>query len=235
VQSNYVFVLSNYSTVHLQNSFLIIFYIRVMNNLVDLSTISDDEEPSESVKPLVKPRQCTTFRFIAKGNPTPKPSPLVKTILITPKKGKPFKKTWTRNPAEKKMLALRDLARQQAESQNCGAPVFPSGPVGLKVWFCRRPNNTHFINGNRARPRKEWWNVPNHGKLDVEVVKKPDTDNCLKFLLDSFSGVVWQDDQQVVQIEAYKCLDCIEPFEGRTVVEVNTSLKLEGVPDWVFE
>ena len=112
------------------------------DNTIDLSHLSDEVVP-------------TKFNFLNIGNPTPKPSPQVQSILITPKKGgKPFKKTWTRNPAQKDMLALREEARRQAWRQELPTPVFPEGAVVVKAWFCRRPNNTHFINGDRAGPTK---------------------------------------------------------------------------------
>ena len=190
------------------------------NQIVDLSQLTDDEEENEL--PLI-------FHFLNIGNPVPKPSPKVQAVWITPKKGgKMFRKTWTRNPAQKEMVAFSDAVKEQAGRQGLITfPVFPEGTLAVKVWFCRRPNNTYFINGDRQRPKSQL--------IEKDIVMKPDTDNLLKFLLDSFSKVIWKDDNQVVKIIAYKCLDNVAPYEGRTIVEVTSKFEKEGFPGWAAD
>ena len=61
---------------------------------------------------------------------------------------------------------------------------------------------------------------------------KPDLDNCVKFLLDTLSQVAWKDDQQVVHLVAYKCIDTVAPCEGRTIAEVTAAVLVEGFPQW---
>lgn len=54
---------------------------------------------------------------------------------------------------------------------------------------------------------------------DGEVIfhaKKPDLDNCVKFIKDIFTGFVWWDDGQVVRISALKYYG-LEPRTGITV------------------
>ena len=47
--------------------------------------------------------------------------------------------------------------------------------------------------------------------------KKPDIDNCLKLVMDALNGVVWQDDKQVVSVQA------IKKYESRNRVSVTVS------------
>ena len=55
--------------------------------------------------------------------------------------------------------------------------------------------------------------------IQYSVRMKPDTDNCIKFVLDALNGVAWHDDYQVVQINATKCYDSLPPYGGRTYIE----------------
>ena len=66
----------------------------------------------------------------------------------------------------------------------------------------------------------------------MEPVMTPDLDNCVKFLLDTLSQVAWKDDQQVVHLVAYKCIDTVAPYEGRTIAEVTDAVLVEGFPQW---
>ena len=39
---------------------------------------------------------------------------------------------------------------------------------------------------------------------EIRHTKKPDLDNCIKFVKDCLNGIAWKDDSQVVRIVAYK-------------------------------
>ena len=99
-----------------------------------------------------------------------------------------------------------------------GYPLIPSGAVHVWVTFFKKPPQTCFTNGDRNRPKGHLLKASQSQK-EYTTAMKPDTDNCLKFVLDALKGVGWQDDYQVCKIEATKCFDSLPPFEGRTLVQ----------------
>lgn len=198
-----------------------------MNEVVDMTNIdsSSDEEDDDE--------EHSTFKLLVMGEPTPKPSVRFSyKYLGMHKGGTPKIKQWAYNPAKKEMLALRKKAEEQFKKQitNGGKPpLFPTGGVTLKVWFCQRPCIEHFIDGDRSKPDLHLTECFNGGFSDVLM---PDTDNCLKFLLDALSSVAWRDDCQVVHITAWKCIDTIAPYLGRTIVEITDKVDISLFPTW---
>ena len=168
------------------------------------------------------------------GDPTPKPSPRCEARLIWPTSGykqkKPYIQRWTRNPAQQPMLAFRDYSKEQLLRQ-CGTlPVFQQECVWIKVWFCKKPPDKMFINKDRNRPKGDLQHAS--GKNPITTAMKPDTDNCLKFILDALSTVAWKDDLQVTKISAVKCYDYEPPYQGRTIVEFGPVLEVDSIPQW---
>ena len=194
------------------------------SNTVDLTTIDSDDDIVNVTNSVSK------YHVIIIGDPTPKPSPRIHAVISDKTKNKPpFLKRWMYNPASNKMKAFRLGAKQQLLSQSPSAPVMATEKVGIKMWFCKRAPPMLFINRDRNRPREELTSN------SLSAVMKPDTDNCVKFVLDSLKGVAWKDDNQVCKITAYKCYDGCYPYEGRTVVEfqeLNGSSWMEPIPLW---
>lgn len=184
--------------------------------VVDLTGIPDDDT-------------FPTFRVCIIGDPIPKPSSRHQ-VKVQPFRSheKPKIKRWTRNPAEREMLNFRELSRQQLKTQSTVFPVVnAASKVFVNAWFCKRPPNTYFISDDRTRPKG--------ALLDPHPftpIMKPDTDNCVKFILDSLSKVAWMDDNQVAMITACKCLDYNPPFEGRTIIEFGVLDHVLDVPEW---
>ena len=89
-------------------------------------------------------------------------------------------------------------------------------PVVLKAWcFLKRPNED-FIGRRRAagnlRP----------GALQTPTVAiKPDNDNLAKFIMDSMTGILYEDDAQAVDIRFLKLRDSQGTCEGRVAIEVS--------------
>jgi crossover junction endodeoxyribonuclease RusA len=77
---------------------------------------------------------------------------------------------------------VKDAARQAIEQNHIS---FPSGPVSLRVRFYM------------PRPKS----LP---KRVTEHTKKPDLDKLVRAVKDSLTGVIWNDDAQVVGLAAYK-------------------------------
>ena len=208
-----------------------------MADTVDLSFESDTEEEGEPI----------SLKLVAFGDPVPKPAPRVKSQVIgrgwNPKNrtGNSIVRSWAYNPACAEMNQFKATAKEQFLSQVPATvaglsafPVIKEGPVSIKIWVCKRPNQSYFINKDRARPRNELIVGFYGGPYAIKKVCYPDTDNCVKFILDALKGVAWTDDNQVCQIVAYKCIDSIKPYGGRTIVEVTDAVEIGMFPQWSF-
>ena len=188
------------------------------DNFVDLSFEESDEEETAAFGGGGR-HQLVMF-----GQPKPKPSPrfCAKFAGLNQLTGKAKIQRWTVNPATDSMKEFKQSAKDQLTMQSTQVVHFPvfhqEEPVGVKVWFCRRPPNTCFEGGNRSRPGAKLQESFRTG-VPYCLSICPDTDNCLKFVLDTLKGVAWKDDNQVGRVIAYKCHDIIPPYEGRTVIE----------------
>ncbi|CAB9522045.1 expressed unknown protein [Seminavis robusta] len=98
-------------------------------------------------------------------------------------------------------------------------PILPAGPVWVRVRLYKRPPQNMFVNGNRTRPKGKLLQASQSDSTEYTISMKPDTDNCLKFVLDALTGVGWMDDFQVCKLDAMKCYDSVAPFTGRTLIE----------------
>jgi Holliday junction resolvase RusA-like endonuclease len=75
--------------------------------------------------------------------------------------------------------ALRVLWKQS------GFEMIPKAPTSITVGFyLRRPKSVK--------------------KSVIVPIVRPDTDNFLKFLIDSLNGLAWADDSQITDLTAYK-------------------------------
>ena len=198
-------------------------------DLIDLSAM-DNDDLSGSEEDLAPSK---TVRIFMVGSPTPKPSVRVNSKFVgTTKLGKPVVKKWATNPARQKLSSFKELVEKQVKAQSSQLPVMRKGPVKLTVFFCRKPESFHFVNKDRNRPKGIVKAVQDGTASLPYVAIKPDTDNCVKFVQDGMSKIVWTDDAQVAQTVAYKCLDCHPPCLGRTVIEVTDRMDFVRMPEW---
>ena len=112
-----------------------------------------------------------------------------------------FTRTYDPSAKDKKDFLL------QAMQYKPKSPIL--GEVKLTVWFCMPRPKSHYRTGKFAGMLKP--SVP------IRHTKKPDIDNCAKFVMDSLNGVFWKDDSQICQIIAYKFYD----EKPRVVIEIN--------------
>ena len=56
--------------------------------------------------------------------------------------------------------------------------------------------------------------------LKVSGAQKIDFNNCCKFVLDACSTICYKDDQQIVQLHAFKKWENKINLNGRTIVEL---------------
>ena len=95
-------------------------------------------------------------------------------------------------------------------------PLYPKNvPLFLTIIFRMKRPKKHFVN-----------NSVSGGVLKVSAPKvffigKPDVDNMAKFVLDSLNGVLYEDDSQVVTLNATKVYDNEESYLGSTEVFVD--------------
>ena len=210
-----------------ENEGFTIFKTQRRMNIVDLTNTSDEEE--EESQNLAPKQQ---YQLVVRGQPIPKPSPRARfKFKGFSRTGKPLIQTWIHNPVTTEMKTFALGAREQlGEQQVLSFPVFPSGPVSLKVWFCCSPPLNYFVNKDRGRPKGNFLDSVLGRTNPVPVSVKPDDDNLLKFVLDALTAVMWKDDNQVAAIAAYKCYDTQEPYTGRTIVEVEPAV-IEAIPE----
>ena len=85
-----------------------------------------------------------------------------------------------------------------------------TGPCEVDLLFVFKRKKTHYRSGRFSHLLN---------KTAPAYPPKPDLDNLVKLYLDSFNGVVWQDDRQVVKLTAEKRY--LQPGEEEhTVVRV---------------
>lgn len=79
------------------------------------------------------------------------------------------------------------------EAKRCGLPISNEGPVWIRVQFIfARPKNHFQLNGMLRTGAPIW------------MGKMPDVDKLARGVLDSFTGILYQDDAQVVDIRMSK-------------------------------
>ena len=87
-----------------------------------------------------------------------------------------------------------ELLRSILSHRSGDGPLIPANtPIGLNVIF--------------YMPIPSGLSKRKLALLDFKHIKKPDTDNLLKFLKDCGNGVLWADDSQVWEVRARKIYD----------------------------
>lgn len=63
------------------------------------------------------------------------------------------------------------------------------------------------------------WNGPVAVTINVSMNdhRRRDIDGCLKSLLDSLNGIVWKDDNQIMELHVYKAQGCPQPITTITI------------------
>ena len=130
------------------------------------------------------------------------------------------------NPSEREQRIFRHKVFQQMSVTASSLPFFDTTePLSLKVIFrFRRPNN-HFVGNKRGNPLKKEFQSSIHRC-------KVDTDNLIKFVMDSLIGVAYKDDSQVTHISALRLykndnLDCDESTE--VTIKTFTEVELANI------
>jgi len=137
------------------------------------------------------------------------------TIEGTPKSLKRHRHTrngHTYNPSAGDMKEARELIRIATPSEP------PKGLISLiAIFYMPRPKS-HYRTGKYADQLKD--SAP-----DLHSIK-PDLDNLIKFVFDTFNGVLWEDDKQIAFVNAYKIYD-ESPRTELTIHEHDSNQVLE--------
>ena len=89
-------------------------------------------------------------------------------------------------------------------------------PLAVDVKFYYPRPQSHYVGGDRGGELKAEFRMANYF-----MVKKPDIDNCVKFVLDSpMEKLVYKDDCAVVKLNVVKCYDDERNSVGRTEITV---------------
>jgi len=90
------------------------------------------------------------------------------------------------DPQAKKKLVIRNILYHRLEQLT---PSKEKITISLKFYFYRPPSMR-----NRTNEELE----------KISHTRKPDLDNCIKFILDCGNGLLWEDDCQISEIYAFK-------------------------------
>lgn len=120
------------------------------------------------------------YEFTIQGKPIAKKRPRFA------RRGK-FVKTYNCQETEEGRF-LFDLQQQAGHLQK-----LIEGPIELFLLFTFDRPKAHFTSKGALKPSAPKWHI-----------KKPDIDNCEKFVCDCLNGSVWKDDSQVVRIVSEK-------------------------------
>ena len=153
--------------------------------------------------------EVTVMRLHINQCPTPKPS-----MANGVGRGGP-KRTYLCSGTRKKMNQFAHIVKTAAEEE--GFKMIPrNDPVSAKVWcFLPRPK-TDFKGKERERGLKD--EALTLSRTAVTI--KPDADNLAKFMLDALTGVLFEDDAQLVDLHMLKLRDSEGLCEGRVAIEV---------------
>ena len=107
----------------------------------------------------------------------------------------------------------------KAAAAEVGFQLLPK-PIPIKacIWcFLARPKSD-FVGD-----RREVGNLKESALAtsNTVVAMKPDTDNLAKFVLDALTGVLYQDDAQIVDLHMYKLRDSETLCNGRVAMDVS--------------
>lgn len=135
------------------------------------------------------------FRFEVPGKPVPQGS--TRTFMV---KGKPV--TTNKTPA---LTEYRANVRYYAEA--CGLPLI-KGPAYVFVVFTIQRPKAHYNAAGEVKP-----------SAPSRPTTRPDADKLLRSVLDGLTGVCFDDDAQVVDIEVAK----LYGKQPSTIIEVRAA------------
>ena len=191
------------------------------NNINNPIVINDsDEDPDDEPEAPVIPADLMatelatvqTGQVTIAGPPRPKPS-------VRSGRGRNMSFSSQRHvphmyqPGFRNAQRLKNRIVAELRRRGGGPYCFQHVPVAVRLWFFMARPNSDFISKRRERGLRD-------DKSNQWIVKVPDVDNCVKFVLDAIKGVFFADDRQVVSVRAWKLQDNDGLCNGKTKIEV---------------
>lgn len=183
--------------------------------VVDLTQEADGNEAPMVAPMAARAAPPRRIKFWIDRPPLSKP-----TVGRGPGRGGPVR-YYTNNKAKKEMDAVRGLAQQEKDSQQFQT-IPRDTAVSMTVWFFT------------GRPKEDFVSRrPGYGRLKASALSdsntivpvKPDIDNLAKLIMDALTGVFYEDDSQVVELNMVKLRDNVGLCEGRIAIDVGVSTK----------
>lgn len=101
--------------------------------------------------------------------------------------------------------------------------------VRVSAWFFLRRPDEDFVNRQRL-PGKLKSSSLEARRTTVAI--KPDVDNLAKFLLDAMTGVLFEDDSQIVELNVHKLRDNVGTCDGRVAIQVERASNITNMPNF---
>jgi Holliday junction resolvase RusA-like endonuclease len=168
-------------------------------------------DPSSSPSPGQK-QQVSRLRFTVRGNPRPLQRHRTSRGFMY----NPSLKYQTSFQHVVKNLLVGNESDSNDRPSSLTYPIFgPDEYLVMNIVFKMKRPKSHFVN-----------NKPGHGRLKVSSTGmmsstiRTDIDNLVKFVLDSMNEVLYEDDRQIVSIQATKVFDNDDTCEGSIDVNI---------------
>lgn len=120
------------------------------------------------------------------------------------------------NPSSSAQTLFREALEAQL-GNNKHRPLLGEAPLHMSCQFHMKRSLSDFVANTRGRPLKkskiqtQWSTTP----------RTPDVDNLAKFVLDSFNGLLYADDQQIVSLSVMKQRDNQGDCLGYTDIQLS--------------
>lgn len=196
-----------------------------MEEVIDL--VSSDSEEDNDRDYMRDINDATWFTVTVPGKPQAMPRPAFMSWM---RNNKMYRSVVNKKSPQVKAFReqYKSLLMTEHHFRERMFPIF-RGDCGVvvNIRFYRRIPDNCFVNGDRSKTfNRSCPFAEGFGNADT---KTPDIDNLTKFVLDALTGVVYEDDSQVIHIAIYKLMDMVPPYEGRTVIHCHME-EMENLP-----
>jgi len=197
-----------------------------MENVIELLSDSDEEVTEEVVPvaaaaaPIVVINTEDWTEVCIDGPPKTKPRPAFMSWM---RGGHMFRRIVNVTRADELAFRNQFLENLRAQNNLSGPPQLPifkkKDAVQLHVEFHRQLPLNQFVAEDRSRGLRS---AHLYGTQPWDT-KRPDVDNLAKLVMDALSGVLYPDDQQIVQILMTKTCDTRPPYAGKTIIRFKST------------
>ena len=183
--------------------------------VVDLTQDADGNEAPMGAPMAARAAPPRRIKFWIDKPPLSKPS-----VSWGPGRGGPIR-TYTQPKAKKAMDDVHREAQRQKEAHGFST-IERTTPVSMTVWFFNPRAKEDFVS---RRPGYGRLKPTSLSDANTILAVKPDIDNMGKLIMDALTGVFYEDDSQVVELNMVKLRDSVGLCEGRIAIDVGVCTK----------